>query len=104
MPDSWPVVSTHFPSWGTLIVNGAQSLHSNRGEFDYDRLEAEVVASAMQLVTRCPDVGAILLECSDLPPFAAAIQRAVRLPVFDFITMINWVYQAVAQQEYEGLC
>jgi hypothetical protein len=75
----------------------------SRGEFDAGKIEQEVVESATQLVAEHPDTGAILLECSDMPPFAAAVQRAVRLPVFDFITMINWVHQAVAQRGYEGI-
>ncbi|MEL7632233.1 MULTISPECIES: hypothetical protein [Sporomusa] len=36
------------------------------------------------------------------PPYAAAIQAAVNLPVFDFITLINFVHQAVAQKPYYG--
>lgn len=76
----------------------------SRGEFDVDRIEAEVVASAQQLVEEHPDTGAILLECSDMPPFGRAVQRAVRLPVFDFITMINWIHNAVVQRSYEGFC
>ena len=72
------------------------------GEFDYDKLEQELVNRARQLVTEHPDVGAILLECSDMPPFAWAIQCAVRLPVFDFITMINWIHHSVVQRPYEG--
>jgi hypothetical protein len=47
-------------------------------------------------------VGAILLECSDMPPFAWAIQSAVQLPVFDFITMLNWIYYGVVQHPYQG--
>jgi len=49
-----------------------------------------------------PDIGAILLECSDMPPYSADVQRAVNLPVFDFITMINWVHHSVAQRPYYG--
>ena len=48
------------------------------------------------------DIGAVLLECSDLPPYAADIQAACGLPVFDFITLINWAHQAVAQRPYYG--
>ena len=81
----------------------ANILHS-RGQFDYDGLEAEVVEGARRLVAQHPDIGALLLECSDMPPFAAAVQRAVRLPVFDFITMIRWIYSAVVQKPYEGMC
>jgi hypothetical protein len=72
------------------------------GQFHYDRFEAEVVSRAQQLVAGNPNVGAILLECSDLPPFAWSVQRAVKLPVFDFISMINWIYHGVVQRVYGG--
>lgn len=72
------------------------------GEFDCDKLELELAERARALVTKHPDVGAILLECSDMPPFAWAIQRAVRLPVYDFITMINWIYHGLVQRPYAG--
>ena len=72
------------------------------GQFHYDRFEAEVVNRAQQLVVENPDVGAILLECSDLPPFARSVQQALKLPVFDFISMINWIYHGVVQREYSG--
>lgn len=72
------------------------------GQFHYDRFEAEVVSRAQQLVAENPNVGAILLECSDLPPFAWSVQRAVKLPVFDFMSMINWIYHGVVQRVYSG--
>lgn len=57
---------------------------------DQPAVEKEVVDAARKLVTENPDIGAILLECSNLPPYAAAIQRETGLPVFDFITMIDF--------------
>jgi Asp/Glu/hydantoin racemase len=72
------------------------------GQFHYDKFEAEVVSRARQLVAENPAVGAILLECSDLPPFARSVQEAVKLPVFDFISMINWIYHGVVQRSYHG--
>ena len=73
------------------------------GEFNYEKMEKEVVDAALELTKKNPEVGAILLECSDMPPFAAAVQKAVKMPVFDFITMINWVYSGVVQKMYEGI-
>jgi hypothetical protein len=46
-------------------------------------------------------VGAILLECSLLPPYAAALQAAVGVPVFDYVTMINYVFSAVVRQPFK---
>jgi len=66
------------------------------------RMESEVVEVAQKLARENPNIGAIVFECSDLPPFAAAVQEAVRLPVFDFITFINMVYMAVVKKRYHG--
>jgi hypothetical protein len=77
-------------------------LNSDRGKFDNKKVRQEVVTAAENLVKNNRNIGAILLECSDMPPYAADVQRAVNLPVFDFITMIKWVYNSVAQKPYYG--
>ena len=77
-------------------------LKSDRGCFDNEMVRKEVVQAAVQLVDEHPEIGVILLECSDMPPYSADVQAAVKLPVFDFITMINWVHQSVAQKPYYG--
>ena len=74
-----------------------------KGELDNGRLEDELCALVRQQCASHREVDAILLECSDLPPYAAAIQRASGLPVFDFITLANWVVGAVTQQPYYGM-
>jgi aspartate/glutamate racemase len=74
----------------------------SRGSFDNEKVRKEVVESAINMVNENPDIGAILLECSDLPPYAVDIQRAVKLPVFDFTTMIRWVHYATSQKPYYG--
>ncbi|WP_461240278.1 aspartate/glutamate racemase family protein [Paucilactobacillus sp. N302-9] len=71
-------------------------------ELDNAGLRAQLITTTQQLLGNHPEIGAILLECSDLPPYAAAIQGASELPVFDFITLINWVYNAVVQRSYYG--
>ena len=72
------------------------------GQFAYDGFEDEVISRAKQLVAENPNIGAILLECSDLPPFAKRVQQAVKLPVWDFTTLINWIYHGVVQRAYSG--
>ncbi len=73
-----------------------------RTTLDVDLLRREVVDIAGKFVRTNPDIGALLLECSDLPPFAADIQEMTGKPVFDFITFVNTVYQAVVQKRYNG--
>lgn len=73
-----------------------------KGTLDSEAIEAEVCAVARRLVADHPQVGAILLECSDLPPYAQAVQQATGRPVFDFNTMITQVERAVVARRYQG--
>jgi len=68
------------------------------GLLDFHQVEKEVTAAARQLVADNPAVRLILLECSVLPPYAPAVHQAVGLPVFDFVTMIRYVYSAVVRE------
>lgn len=70
---------------------------------DFERAEAEAVEVARRLTGRNPDVGAILLECSLLPPYAAAIQAATGLPVFDFTHLVTMAHDACARRPFAGL-
>jgi hypothetical protein len=72
------------------------------GTLDTGALEKEVVTVARNMVEANPQIRAVLLECSLLPPYGAAVQAAVNLPVFDYITMINYVFAAVVKQRYSG--
>jgi hypothetical protein len=72
------------------------------GLLDSEAVKTEVVSVAKQMVENYQKVRAILLECSLIPPYAAAVQAAVNLPVFDYITMINFVFSAVVKQKYDG--
>lgn len=62
----------------------------------------EFISAAQKMVEENPDIGAILLECSDMPPYAAAIQDAVNLPVYDFTTLIRWVHSSVERMPFYG--
>ncbi len=75
---------------------------TNLGGWDNSLARADVVGKAIEAVEENSDAAAILLECSDMPPYSSAIQRETGLPVFDFITLIKWLHSAVAQKPYEG--
>ena len=73
------------------------------GELDFDKVEAEVVDVAKTLLAGNPEIGAILLECVDLPPYAHAIQDATGLPVFDITTLIETAIAAVVRRPFIGV-
>jgi hypothetical protein len=73
-----------------------------KGWMDNSKVEAEVVGTATRLVEENPDVRALLLECSDMPPYARAVQDATGLPVWDFVTLIHWIYEGVVKKRFDG--
>lgn len=67
---------------------------------DFKKVEKEVVEVAEKLVRENPNVGAIVCECTELPPYSPAIQEATKLPVFDMVTLVNYVYNAVVKERH----
>lgn len=63
---------------------------------DVGKLEKEVLHLAEELVREPTQIVAIVLECTDLPPFAAAIRKSTGLPVFDIVTLAHMVYEAIS--------
>ncbi len=82
-----------YPAFSSAIIEES-------GKLDMATAEQEVVDAARKLKQDHPDVGAVFLECSDMPPYAAAIQDALHLPVFDFVTMINYVHAAFTRSRF----
>ena len=78
------------------------SVLEEKGTMDTDLVEKEILEVCDKMLAENPDIGAIELECSDLPPFAAAVHRHTGLPVFDFITMIRHFASALTPTDYRG--
>ena len=71
-------------------------------ELDVEKSRNELVKTAKKMTSDYPEVGAIVLECTNMPPHAAAIQREIGLPIFDIYTLVNMVYQGVVREEFFG--
>ena len=67
-------------------------IKAEKDDLDIALAEQDIVDAGTELVARHPDVGAIVLECTNMPPYAAALQAAVGLPVYDIYSMISWFH------------
>jgi hypothetical protein len=65
-------------------------------ELDVDQAREEHVRVARRLVAEHPDVGAIVLECTNMPPYTADIQRETGRPVFDVLSLVTMFHHALA--------
>jgi hypothetical protein len=65
-------------------------------ELDVDLAREEHVRVARRLVAEHPDVGALVLECTNMPPYASDIRRATGLPVFDIVSLVTLAHEGLA--------
>jgi Asp/Glu/hydantoin racemase len=80
-----------------LAVDSAlrATLIDDRAELDVAEASRATVDAALRLVARRPDVAEIVLECTNLPPYADAVRAATGLPVHDITTLIAQRFAAV---------
>jgi hypothetical protein len=64
-------------------------------ELDVDAAREEHVRVARRLVADHPDVGAIVLECTNMPPYADDVRRETGRPVFDILSLVRMAHDAV---------
>jgi hypothetical protein len=65
------------------------TLLQNQLVLDARAAEADVVAAALRLVQRHPEVAHLVLECTNMPPYAAAVQAATGRPVHHLVSMVH---------------
>ncbi|WP_027570525.1 aspartate/glutamate racemase family protein [Bradyrhizobium sp. URHA0013] len=75
-------------------------IKAEKDDMDIAQAERDVVEAGRELVARNPDVGAIVLECTNMPPYAAALQAEVGLPVYDIYSMITWFHAGLRPRRF----
>ena len=85
--------SGHCPELANLL---------DRRELSYVTVEKELMHMAREFYQACPNMGAMVLECSVVPPWARAVQRALDMPVFSWGTLLEYAYSVVVHRGYEG--
>jgi hypothetical protein len=87
-----PVVVQAMPS-DAVFIDGKVDVES-------DVLEREMLEVASRLHGEHPEVGALVLECTNFVPFSAAMRHATGLPIFDLYTLGVQAYLATVGAEF----
>ena len=92
-PDT-PIGSTEGMREFTRVILGDEL------ELDVAAAEADNVEAARALVEAHPDLGAVVLECTNMVPYAAAIRRAIGLPVFSIHSFVTWFQAGLVPRRF----
>ncbi|NOZ70733.1 MAG: aspartate/glutamate racemase family protein [Chloroflexi bacterium] len=69
---------------------------------NYEQAEKDFVAACVDFYQRTPNMGAMLLECTGMQPFARAVQREIDIPIFSWGTLLDYAYSVVVHRDYYG--
>jgi Asp/Glu/hydantoin racemase len=75
-------------------------IRAEKQDMDVALAERDILDAGERLVARHPEIGAIVLECTNMPPYAAALRAALGLPVFDIYSMITWFHAGLRPRAF----
>ena len=84
VPEGTPIGTTEGGQEFTRAILG------NEEALDVEKARADNVEAALRLQKNHPELGAIVLECTNMCPYAADIQSATGLPVFSIVSFVTW--------------
>ena len=81
------------PHFSQTVIQGGDSL-------DPDAMQREVVHAAQRLLDAASDTTTIVLECSNLATYSAAVAQYSGLPVFDIVSAVRLLEYGVNPPRY----
>lgn len=85
-----------------VIVKGMDEMQAFSGTIikeeialDEAAVEEEMKIATAEFIAAHPEIKAIILECTNMPPYKKAIQEVTDLPIFDSTTLVNYIHSAI---------
>jgi len=75
-------------------------IKAEKADLDVGLAEQDILDAGRTLLARHADIGAIVLECTNMPPYAHALREATGLPVFDICSLITWFHAGLRPREF----
>jgi hypothetical protein len=94
VPEGTPIGTTEGGLEFTRVILG------NEPELDIEAARQDNINAAVALVHDHNNVGALVLECTNMVPYAADIRRATGLPVFSMHTFVCWFQASLKPPVY----
>ncbi|MDF0599681.1 aspartate/glutamate racemase family protein [Psychromarinibacter sp. C21-152] len=94
VPEGAPIGSTEGGREFTRVIL------DNEPELDVEAARADNVEAAQALQAVHPDLGALVLECTNMMPYAADIAAATGIPVFTMESFVSWFQSGLVPRRY----
>lgn len=95
VPEGTPIGSTEYGQEFTrAILDNALTL-------DVAAAKTDNVEAAVALARAHPEIGALVLECTNMSPYAPAIRAATGLPTFSMLSFITWFRSSLAPRGFK---
>ena len=72
-----------------------RALIGNEERLDVAAAEQDLLDAGRALVAKHPEVGALVLECTNMAPYSAALRKALNLPIYDIVGFITWFHSGL---------
>ena len=69
-------------------------------KYNKNKLQQDILEVATKMVTENSNIGAIICECTNMPPFSKAISDKLNIPVFDIVTLTNYIYSSINKPSF----
>ncbi len=88
------------PVAGTDAGEFTRVLLGDEERLDAAAAERDILEAGEALVGAHRDIGAILLECTNMTPYARALRDRLRLPVFDIYAFMTWFHAGLSPRDF----
>ncbi|MGC3938765.1 aspartate/glutamate racemase family protein [Roseobacter sp. EG26] len=78
----------------------SEAILSDHNEIDFDACRCDLIDAARSLVASHDGIGAIVLECTNMVPYARDIRLATGLPVYSIYTLVTWFQAALSPRRF----
>ena len=85
---------------GVEETDFARSILGNDTSLDVTQARHDLSEAAMQMTADAPDIGAIILECTNMVPYAPDIARLTGVPVFSVYSYLTWFHDSLVPRTF----
>jgi hypothetical protein len=94
-PVDTPVIGTEGGTEFTRSITGGS--HT----LDVEASRDDIVAVGRELMNRHPEIGALVLECTNMGPYPLDLHLALGVPVFDIISLLTWFQAGLRPRRFQ---